>query len=483
MPSKKNVRKIFYVENLIFLFIILNPILDIISFLIRNKFSDNPETATSITALIRPIIPIILSVFVFIKASNETKRKLLLLIFVYVLYAIEHMLVCLDSFKEWSYGTPMREVSFLISYTFFIINLIVFKSIIGVDSKLRIRRQSKEKVTKRVCNSVVIALAIYIVSIFISIITKTSSYTYPEVNIGYKGWIESGNSLSIFLIVAFGFLLSMIKIPKNKHELIPTISYIVLAIATMIYLVFLMGTRVGLYGSFIILVVWALLKLIIDKDIKLFIIGLLVVALFGIGVYKFGTATFNRRGQLEKANQDIIEEHAIEPEHIDKIKDVPENKEKSKDIEKQEDGKNHVTKDIGDVHDRIKKNDVSQSYMTIPQKGNGFQTPPGELILEKEFFALLFNFGICGFILYFSPILIALIWAIAKILIYIIKNRKQNMLKVIRKISSENYLKIFLLALVVALSIAIGYILFNISNSTLIATIIILLYNKLKEEI
>ena len=57
------------------------------------------------------------------------------------------------------------------------------------------------------------------------------------------------------------------------------------------------------------------------------------------------------------------------------------------------------------------------------------------------------------------------------------------MLKVIRKISSENYLKIFLLALVVALSIAIGYILFNISNSTLIATIIILLYNKLKEEI
>ena len=88
MPSKKNDKKIFYVENLIYLFIILNPILDIISFLIRNKFSDNPETATSITALIRPIIPIILSVFVFIKASNETKRKLLLLIFLQLLIQI-----------------------------------------------------------------------------------------------------------------------------------------------------------------------------------------------------------------------------------------------------------------------------------------------------------------------------------------------------------------------------------------------------------
>ena len=115
--------------------------------------------------------------------------------------------------------------------------------------------------------------------------------------------------------------------------------------------------------------------------------------------------------------------------------------------------------------------------------GNGFQTPPGELVLEKEFFALLFNFGICGFLLFYSPILIALIWAIVKILKFIIKNRKESLLKVIRKISSENYMKIFLIALVIALSIAIGYILFNISNSTLIATIIILLYNKLKEEI
>ena len=44
-------------------------------------------------------------------------------------------------------------------------------------------------------------------------------------------------------------------------------------------------------------------------------------------------------------------------------------------------------------------------------------------------------------------------------------------------------MQIFLMALVVALSIVIGYILFNVSNSTLIATIIILLYNRIKEEI
>ena len=214
--NSKKEKKSFYAENLICLFIILNPILDIISFLVRNHFSDSPETTRSISALIRPIIPIILSIYVFIKASNESKRKLLLLVFIYLLYAVEHMLICLDSFKAWSYGTPMREVSFLINYTFFILTIIVFKSIIGYDSKLRIAKHSKDVISKKVSNSVVIALAIYIVSIFISIITKTSSYTYPEVDIGYKGWIESGNSLSIFLIVAFGFLLSMIKIPNKR---------------------------------------------------------------------------------------------------------------------------------------------------------------------------------------------------------------------------------------------------------------------------
>ena len=522
MPSSKKVKKSFYAENLICLFIILNPILDIISFLVRNHFSEYPETASSITALIRPIIPMILSIYVFIKASNESKRKLLLLVFVYLLYAVEHMLICLDSFKVWSYGTPMRELSFIINYTFFILTIIVFKSIIGSDSKLKIAKHSKDVIAKKVSNSVVIALAIYIVSIFISIITKTSSYTYPEVDIGYKGWIESGNSLSIFLIVSFGFLLSMIKIPNKKDGIICQVGYVTLAIATMIYLVFLMGTRVGLYGTFIILVIWALLQLIIDKNIKLFVIGIIVITILGGCVYKFGTATFNRRSQLEQANQESEEIYAIESQN----EEIPVNIDGPKEFEEPDEEKKHVTKDIEDVHNKIKKNDVPVDYMTTPQKesikklyeeanqkqldsndnrsqqliyhinlvkqerdvykvffGNGFQTPPGELILEKEFLALIFNFGICGFLLFYSPILIALIWAIVKILKFIFKNRKENLLKVIRKISSENYMKIFLITLVVALSIAIGYILFNVSNSTIIATIIILLYNKLKEEI
>ena len=520
MPNNKKTKNEFYIEYLICLFIIINPILDIISFLVRNKYYDNPGITNSITSIIRPIIPALLSIFIFIKSSSESKRRLLLLAFVYVLYAVEHMLLCFDNFKEWSYGTPRQELSFILNYTFFIVTLVVLKSVIGVDSKLKIKRPKTDITNKNICNSVIIALAIYIISIFVSIFTKTSSYTYPEADIGFKGWIESGNCLSIFLILGFGILLSQINIPKKKSEALLQIIYVLLAIITAIYMIFLMGTRAGLYGAFLVIAIWAILKLVIDKKIMLFISGLLVIILLGLGVFKFGTATQNRRNQLDQEKQEILEERAIEIEQTTK-----ETTEESK-LHEIEEGKNHVTKDIGTVHEKIKKGTVTNNYMTIPQKesveklyeeankkqidsndnrsqqliyhinlvkqerdiykiffGNGFQTPPGELILEKEFFALLFNFGICGFILYFGPVLGIVLLAIVKCLIFIIKNRKKSFISNLRSISTSTYMHIFEMLLVVVLSILIGYILFNVSNSTLIATIIILLYNRIKEEL
>ena len=94
-----------------------------------------------------------------------------------------------------------------------------------------------------------------------------------------------------------------------------------------------------------------------------------------------------------------------------------------------------------------------------------------------------FNFGICGFLLYYGPILVILGWSIFKIIRFLIKNRKNNLFKTLRRISLKTYMYTFLMALLVVLSIVVGYILFNVSNSTIIATIIVLLYNRIKEEI
>ena len=79
--------------------------------------------------------------------------------------------------------------------------------------------KDKENI-ERLSKSVWIANTIYILSIFIAILTRTSSNTYIE-GMGYKGWFESGNSLSSILILS---LFMIIKYSKDNLFIVRTFS-------------------------------------------------------------------------------------------------------------------------------------------------------------------------------------------------------------------------------------------------------------------
>ena len=64
-------------ENLMCLFVILCPVLDIISFLFRNYFN----TQVSPTTILRPIIPCIVFIIMFFKEKNKGKKILVTLIY------------------------------------------------------------------------------------------------------------------------------------------------------------------------------------------------------------------------------------------------------------------------------------------------------------------------------------------------------------------------------------------------------------------
>ena len=64
-----------------------------------------------------------------------------------------------------------------------IVNLYLFYVLIKDKSKLK--------------KAVYLSLIIYVISIYFSILTNTSSSTYLE-GIGYKGYFESGNSFIFF---------------------------------------------------------------------------------------------------------------------------------------------------------------------------------------------------------------------------------------------------------------------------------------------
>lgn len=203
----KKVKEKITIENILCLLIIICPILDMASFIFRNIFNTNISPST----FLRPIIPICAILYIFIK--RPIKLKLLLVAAIYGVYAIIHLILFNLVKTGSSYSGIIHELQYLVNYSFMILNLFIYMYIF------------KNENCKKLKKSIFIAITIYITSIFISILTNTSSSTYIE-KMGYKGWFESGNSISSILILSMFIILNLIKDKKYK--------YWVLAITTFV---------------------------------------------------------------------------------------------------------------------------------------------------------------------------------------------------------------------------------------------------------
>ena len=69
---KEKIKQIFNVENILYLFIIICPVLDMLSFIFRNIFNTNISPST----ILRPIIPMAIILYIFLK--DKIKIKLML---------------------------------------------------------------------------------------------------------------------------------------------------------------------------------------------------------------------------------------------------------------------------------------------------------------------------------------------------------------------------------------------------------------------
>ena len=197
----KKIKEKITIENILCLLIIICPILDMASFIFRNVYN----TSISPSTFLRPIIPICAIMYIFIK--KPIKLKLLIAATIYGIYAIIHLMLFSLVKTGSSYSGLIHELQYLVNYSFMILNLFIYMYIF------------KNENCKKLKKSVIIAITIYITSIFISILTKTSSSTYIE-KMGYKGWFESGNSISSILILSMFIILNLVKDKKYKYWII-----------------------------------------------------------------------------------------------------------------------------------------------------------------------------------------------------------------------------------------------------------------------
>lgn len=471
MKSRK-----FTIQDLLCIFVILNPIFDIISFIFRNHF----ETTVSISTFIRPILPIAVGIYIFIKENKREKVRLVLIGVLYVLYAIAHLMMTKSLLTGCSYGGIISEAQYICNFTFVIIDLIVYLYAFKVrKSDSTDTKKQKTEGIKKLKKAITIMVAVYVSSIFIAILTKTSSHTYIETKTGYKGWIESGNSLSAILTMSLFVVLSEMKSKNMKWRIFSIIT----AILTGVYLTTTIGTRVGLFGTFIATALFIFLEVIFSKSKKVLISGTIIFVVAILVVTLVGSKTIQRRKQMNEAKYTIIDESTGEVGNMtgdmlkikNSILDGTLEDGYMSDAQKQS---------VLDLYDYAKKHNLAGNntrkqqlmyniYLVKNQGnflsvmfGNGFKTNFREMVMENELASFALNFGIFGFLLYVGPFIFILGYCFIK------------SIKDIKNLNQSYIMYGCALALSIVLSYLSGYVFFASSSMLVIVALSILLLHE-----
>lgn len=462
-------RKYLKVENLLYLMLILSPFFDSFSFIYRSIYKN---ASISPITVIRPIIPIILALYMFIK-DKDTRKIFVIGGIIYFIYGITHLYLYNGLLTGISYGGLLHEAQYIINYTYMILVLYIFLYFY------------KNKKLDKLKPTLLIMLGAYLLLIYMSIITNTSSTTYIE-GIGYKGWNLSGNSLGSILI-----LLECILLPymfnKDKKILIPSIIILILLGA---FLTFLLGTRVGLFGFYLVLTVYFIGNLFIsfikqkNINLKKYLLPILIILGIGISlVLVVGSSTISRRKHLQDIENNLFDPNTGKTSHVtgDTVKfvtDIMNNNVDDSFMSKAQQKAYLSMYKFANKHEILNNNQRVQQIvyhlnLVKYQKnillilfGNGYEVNYGEMTLEMEFIALLLNFGIIGFILYMVPFLIIIIKAIK----YLFKNLK--------KIDIEFIMYLVTVLLAIVFSLLAGYTFFNASSMSIIVVAHLLLRSK-----
>ena len=462
------------IKTLLYLYIIISPILDCMSFIFRNTM----ETKISPSTVIRPIFILIACLYIFI--SDKKQRKIFILAGVtYAIYSIVHIYIFQTVKNGSSYSGMIHELQYLVNYTFMVLSLYTFIYVF-----------SKEKNNDTLLKCILISISIYILSIYLAIITGTSSHTYLEEKIGLKGWFESGNSLSAILILSL-FILTGIFGEKTINKKTKTWTSIVI-IFIGIFLMTLIGTRVGLYGFCLVIglsgITQVIYNLIHKNKVKETLIITGTIAVIGIVaiialINVVGSTTLDRRQKVKEMANEVVDETSNETIHI--TGDLAEIKKQIEEKMLEEGFMSEAQQKAVIKLDEIataKNLSVEQMrtlqliYNTQLMKyqanpiyilfGNGYVSQYFEMILEMEFVAILINFGIYGFILYLMPFLIIYGYSVYRA----IKN--------IREADVGEIMLLFGGGMAFALSFLSGYIFFNASTTMIIILINTLLITK-----
>lgn len=194
-------------KNWILFIIVLQPILDIISYF-QSKYM-----GSSYTWIIRIIILLAILIISFIHSKD--KKKLILKVLPFVLFFTVHIV---NLFRIHEFNLLEDTRYFILVFQMPILYISLIDYIKSSDYDLI-------KIKKGICYSFIII----VISILLSYITNTYQHTYIT-GIGITGWFSSANTISMILCALAPWTLYMVSNSKN------ILIYLIIHIATFIVL-------------------------------------------------------------------------------------------------------------------------------------------------------------------------------------------------------------------------------------------------------
>ncbi|PER35281.1 hypothetical protein CN485_07640 [Bacillus cereus] len=405
-------------EHFLLFFIILQPVLDLLTSLSIVLLKSN----ATVGILVRFLIMAVGGIYILIQAKEKENKKflsyLILLAVVLGIGFINNKLV----------KNPIvlsEEVKFVAKALY--IYIMLGSYILALKSL-----KKKVNISDKVRNSIVYSTLIINAIMVISISTSTDFGSYQWMKVGSRGWFYAGNELGSILAIIFPIvvLYSIQKTKSMKHVLywIPSL--------LMIYSLIQVGTKVGMgsIGATLAAVIGIIvLQLLFDRKNpnkrSLVLNGLIAIVLLAgvVGTFKMTPLAQNmgiHNNYLSEQN--VAQQDQKEKEIKEKIKkeekqhkvEKPEEKAKveaevKKELEKEQKKENQENlifsgRQVYEERHKqfFKEAPTSQKLFGMGYAGNfkyNEQKQPDPKLIEMDFHDWFYDFGIIGFALMMIP--------------------------------------------------------------------------------
>ena len=426
---KEKLKKIFNINTItkmVLVFIILQPVFDILSFLnIRGYLP------IGISTVAKPLFVFGIGVFIF--CADKKQRKC------YSKYLIPYgILMIIHSFmlKE-----LMVENSVIIHEIRFMINVAYMLVMFMIMDYLYTNNENKKDFISSLKKVLVITFFIYIVPLIIAVITGTSAKTYEYSDaskLGFKGWLDSGQIFGHALSIVLPFLIYYCINNEWKNKIINILSRILIIVPIIALL--LIGTKVTYFIALLVLGSHFILDGVFfykNKNKKDLLSSIICLVLLIVSIISYNILPVKKnidinnnvlsvdmsssaegsetgRKDLMKLQESINKNGMLENKNIFQVHSLKmiENYykwdyESSYLLEKKyANGELHPS-DMRAKQLVYNLNKYKLSSIQYKLFGLGYLNQPETLSIERDIFMIIFSFGIIGFlIVLLKPILI-----------------------------------------------------------------------------